>query len=26
MGFDELPKTDEARGEITRKLGSDAAS
>jgi lactoylglutathione lyase len=26
MGFDELQKTDEARGEITRKLGSDAAS
>ena len=26
MGFDELPKTDEARAEIRRKLGPDAAS
>jgi hypothetical protein len=26
MGFDELPKTEEARAEIRRKLGPDAAS
>jgi predicted enzyme related to lactoylglutathione lyase len=26
MGLDELPKTDEARAEIRRKLGPDAAS